>query len=531
MARIGELLNTLLRRRTPDGDPLADAVLLERFARGRDQAAFELLVWRHGPMVLATCRRVLRDSHAAEDAFQAAFLVLSRKAGAVRGSAAGWLHRVALRVCLRMKRRLPAVSLDAEPTTSPHPDAVEAAEQSAILDDEIARLPEWLRLPVILCHLQGHSTEHAAAALGIPRGTVLSRLANARKRLAVQLTARGVAPAVAVAAAAELSADAGRTVAEAAAAFTVGKAVHTVPVQLALEVLSMTKRTAVAVAAGVLVLVAGLGTGIGFVTAQGQGPKLPPATAPAEKKDKPPAALTPADEKATLEQEKRLMIALDGVDRQLADAGGQSLETLREELRTAQQRWANLLTRLEAIPRSPSPELGEELAKAGDRVEAARKAPVPAAVLAEAVKLHPKVVETRKKAFAKQAEVQASKLPPDDAGRKALQTEATGLFRTAQSLETEVGPEVEGYLRAPGVVEAEKARAAIELKFRQPMEQRELIHGELAKVGKVVDELRDKLAKFEHSADEIEWLKEKRKRLKRELFELELERIGANRAK
>jgi hypothetical protein len=78
MARLSELLTSLLRRRTPDDDPLPDSLLLDRFALPRDSAAFELLVWRHGPMVLAACRRVLRDTHAAEDAFQAVFLILAK---------------------------------------------------------------------------------------------------------------------------------------------------------------------------------------------------------------------------------------------------------------------------------------------------------------------------------------------------------------------------------------------------------------------------------------------------------------------
>src|SRR3954462_992674 len=100
----------LLARRQPsaEADPLPDAELLRRFAASQDPAAFELLVWRHGAMVLGTCTRVLRDEHAAEDAFQATFLVLARKAGSVRtaGSAAGYLHRVARRVAVRAAKRV-----------------------------------------------------------------------------------------------------------------------------------------------------------------------------------------------------------------------------------------------------------------------------------------------------------------------------------------------------------------------------------------------------------------------------------------
>src|SRR5262245_57220591 len=101
------LLRRLARRPPGESDPVSDAELLSRFARDRDQAAFELLVWRHGPMVLGACRRILRDVHLAEDAFQAAFLILARKSGTVRagGSVAGWLHRVARRVALRATKQ------------------------------------------------------------------------------------------------------------------------------------------------------------------------------------------------------------------------------------------------------------------------------------------------------------------------------------------------------------------------------------------------------------------------------------------
>ena len=99
------LLQRLRRRADPSGGGLSDAELLLRFVRQRDEAAFELLVWRHGPMVLGVCRRVLRDAHGAEDAFQATFLALVRKAGSIArgGAVAPWLYRVAFRVALRAR--------------------------------------------------------------------------------------------------------------------------------------------------------------------------------------------------------------------------------------------------------------------------------------------------------------------------------------------------------------------------------------------------------------------------------------------
>src|SRR5438067_4221829 len=186
----------LLRRPTSEpGEPEPDAELLARFARSADQSAFELLVWRHAVMVFGVCRRVVRDHHLAEDAFQATFLVLARKAGSVRGSnVAGWLFRVARRVAVRARAQSVArakreTPLAGSPASPPADDETEAL---AILDEEVGRLPERLRLPVVLCYLVGRSTEDAARALGCPRGTVLSRLATARRRLAARLTRRGV---------------------------------------------------------------------------------------------------------------------------------------------------------------------------------------------------------------------------------------------------------------------------------------------------------------------------------------------------
>ncbi len=525
MARFGDLLATLLRRRTPDGDPLPDGVLLDRFARTRDPAAFELLVWRHGPMVLAACRRMLRDSHTAEDAFQAAFLVLARKAGSVRGSAAGWLHRVALRVCLRMKRRLPPVSLDADPMSPATADSAEAAERSAILDDEVSRLPEWLRVPVVVCYLQGHTTERAAQVLGIPRGTVLSRLATARKRLAARLSARGIAPLVAAVAVSELSADAGRTVAESAVGFAVGQSTTSVPVQLALEVLAMTKRTMAAVAAAVLILTAGVGTGVGFVAAQGNRPT---ATSPAPTADpkKPEPAATPANDKARQERKDMLLKLVASVDAELKGVGTDDLDGLRQRLRAAEVRQAELLTRARTQRLSIPDELEDELVKAEERVTAAKAATVAGDVLAEAVKLHPKVTGVQKRLSAKEDELRASKLPKGDAGRKKLDDERVALFRELQAAQKEVGPEVEAYLRTPALVDAQKARATVERKMERLMQKADVSRHELDQVEREVAELKAKLAKLEPQAEEVGWLKEKRKRLKQELLELELREFG-----
>ena len=182
---------------------LTDAQLLERFVEAHDEgaeSAFNVLVERHGPMVLAVCRRVLHDPHDAQDAFQATFLVLVRKAGSVRRreSIADWLHGVARRVSARaradlarrrtVERRAVAGSLTAYQPPLPEVD----------VRDEVEHLPHDLRAPVVLCYLQGLTHEQAARRLGWPVGTVRSRLARARDRLRADLTRRGIAPSAAL---------------------------------------------------------------------------------------------------------------------------------------------------------------------------------------------------------------------------------------------------------------------------------------------------------------------------------------------
>ena len=176
-------LTALISRsvRAAGRETIPDAELLRRATNGRDSEALTELVRRYAGLVWGVCRRRLRCEADAEDAFQAAFLVLARKAGAVRGSnVAGWLFRVARRAAARAKRQAEARAgrerpLTAEPAAAaPPPDR----ELAAALDDELARLPDRFRLPVLLCYLGGHTTEEAARVLGCPRGTILSRLAT-----------------------------------------------------------------------------------------------------------------------------------------------------------------------------------------------------------------------------------------------------------------------------------------------------------------------------------------------------------------
>lgn len=184
-----------LRRLFPAnaGAGATDADLLRRFVHGRDDSAFELLVWRHAALVLHVCRQVLRDEQAAEDAFQATFLVLVKKAGSVlRGEALpGWLHRVAFRAALRARPRQAArtgVDLDLVPAVAP---AANDGDRE-LLHEEIARLPAKYRQPIVCCYLEGKTHDQAAAELGWPKGTVAGRLSRARDLLRTRLARRGL---------------------------------------------------------------------------------------------------------------------------------------------------------------------------------------------------------------------------------------------------------------------------------------------------------------------------------------------------
>jgi HlyD family secretion protein len=199
-AALGEL-RTLFSIGTV-GD-LTDGQLLERFATDRGEVAeraFAALVERHGPMVLRICRSVLDDAHDAQDAFQATFLVLVRRARAlwVRDSLGPWLHQVAFRTsaCARTKaarrrRHERRAALTTEEVRAEAENRVGAA-----LHEEIERLPERYRAPLVLCDLEGSTHEQAARHLGWPVGTVKSRLSRGRERLRDRLARRGLAPGV-----------------------------------------------------------------------------------------------------------------------------------------------------------------------------------------------------------------------------------------------------------------------------------------------------------------------------------------------
>jgi RNA polymerase sigma factor (sigma-70 family) len=178
---------------------LSDARLLERFVSRREEEAFAALVARHGAMVLSTCQAVLKDQDAADDAFQATFLLLFRKASAIRDCAAlgGWLHRVAYRVALQARtdaarrREVEKVALAWRAARAP---ARECA--GAKVHEEIERLPERFRLPVVLCDLEGMTRDQAADVLRSTEGALRGRLAKGRALLRRRLTRRGMTLAI-----------------------------------------------------------------------------------------------------------------------------------------------------------------------------------------------------------------------------------------------------------------------------------------------------------------------------------------------
>ena len=177
---------------------LPDDQLLERFVRLRDETAFEALLHRHGPLVFGVCRKLLYDAHDAEDAFQATFLVLARKAGSVapRSLLGHWLYGVASRVAARVRQtalRRAREQSGADLSAVPGAAEKEDSDLAPLLHEEVRRLPDKYRRPVVLCYLEGMTNEEAAHQLRWPVGTVKGRLSRARALLRARLTRRGLA--------------------------------------------------------------------------------------------------------------------------------------------------------------------------------------------------------------------------------------------------------------------------------------------------------------------------------------------------
>jgi RNA polymerase sigma factor (sigma-70 family) len=293
-------LSTVFRQVRGFAGSASDGELLEHFKDRQDEAAFAALVARHGPMILGLCRRLLHDRHDAEDAFQATFLVLVCRAGAVakRDSVGSWLYGVAYRIALRAKARaarlrgaLPEEIPDAR---GEGPAAeLERRELAAVLDEELIRRPEKYRTALVLCGLEGLTGKEAAQRLGLSFGTLRRRLERGRELLRRRLTRRGVLPAAAFAAGglaegavpAAVPAQLAAATLKAAVLMAAGKAVATGAVSV--QVAALTKGvlnaflfakvktiTAVVLLAGVF------GTGAGMFTYRALGRAEPPPAKP-----------------------------------------------------------------------------------------------------------------------------------------------------------------------------------------------------------------------------------------------------------
>jgi RNA polymerase sigma factor (sigma-70 family) len=271
--RIHHLIEYLHRAvRSEEAAGASDGQLLQRYAQEGDETAFELLVWRHAGMVMGVCRSVLGDAHAAEDALQATFLLLARKAtvAARFRSVGGWLHTVAYRVALRARvrrsrsagRNQPLEDCHAAGTPNP---AVEAGRREVreAIDAEVSRLPEKYRVAFVLYHLEGRSIADVAKELGRPTRTVECWLAKARSKLQASLTRRQITPASGVFAALAPRADWLPRRESIQAVLAAAKGAPGLPVSpevaaLAVEVQRTLGTSPVKLVAGILVVVIGI---------------------------------------------------------------------------------------------------------------------------------------------------------------------------------------------------------------------------------------------------------------------------------
>jgi RNA polymerase sigma factor (sigma-70 family) len=316
-----------------DAGDLTDGQLLERFLSRREEAAFEALVRRHGPMILGVCRRVLRCDHDAEDAFQATFLVLVRKAASVipRELVGNWLYGVAHRTALKARsitaRRR---AVEAQVRDMPRSETLDPGARDdlqARLDLELSHLPPKYRAPVILCELEGKSRRDAARQLGLPEGTLSSRLARARQMLARRLSGRNgalSASAVAVVLATQAASavvpapllastvKAGALLALGAAATAVVSAKVAALTEGVLKAMFLTKlKTVLAIVAALGILALGMGTLSLPAKAQPQSPAVwnplstPIDDQPQQQKDKPKPGKEGKKEGKIVSEEKR----------------------------------------------------------------------------------------------------------------------------------------------------------------------------------------------------------------------------------
>jgi RNA polymerase sigma factor (sigma-70 family) len=330
-AGLGKILDHLRKTVGPaDGAALTDRELLACFAGARDETAFAQLVARHGSMVLGVCRRVLHHEQDAEDAFQATFLILARKAGSIgwADTAAPWLYEVARRTALEarsciVRRRIRENQVQEMPEpalAAPEPD-----DWRPVLDEELSRLPEKYRVAVVLCELEGRPRSEAAQLLGVPEGTLSWRLAKARKMLAARLGRRGVTLSGAlVPATVAMSPTLVSLTVKVALLVAAGLGETSVPVALMKGVLKSMFVAKLKLLAGLLVVAVALGAG-GFAYQTGK---------PAAVRADTPAAKAPTELDVLRKEVELLKLKLALLDKKVAEQEAQ-LRTLKGQPRAA----------------------------------------------------------------------------------------------------------------------------------------------------------------------------------------------------
>ncbi len=284
-------------------DGLTDRELIERFAADRDEDTFTALVRRHGPMVLRVCRRILHNGHDADDVFQATFFVLSRKAASLlrRDSVGCFLHGVAYRLALKARtqfaqRRMHEGRAMVEKQADDPLAELSVREAQAILDEELALLPEKWRAPVVLCCLEGRTRDEASRQLGWPSQLVKSRLEQGRERLRSRLCRRGLTLPAALSATLlmEEAAAAALPTMLIRAAVDAARSNNNVSASVALLAESALGSTAIGkakiIVVGLLLLTGALAAGMGAIAPPQPAEKHNAPPQPAGKQDETPAA-------------------------------------------------------------------------------------------------------------------------------------------------------------------------------------------------------------------------------------------------
>jgi RNA polymerase sigma factor (sigma-70 family) len=362
---------------------LTDGQLLEHFLGHRDDASFEALLRRHGPMVLGVCRRVLRNEADAADAFQATFLVLVRKAAAIvpRGMVGNWLYGVAhntARKAKAMNSKRRAREREAGRRPRPEPPPEDWQKLQAVLDDELSRLPEKYRAPIVLCELEGKPIKEAARQLGWAQGTLAGRLSRGRNLLAKRVARHGLTLAGgAVAALAGGSASAGvpgplvDSTVHAAAAFAAGQAAvaGAVPAQVAVlteGVLKGMLLTKMKIATAVLLVAAALGTGAGEFAYRSQA-----AQAPAQNNSpyqaRPDYGYRTGQQPLSRDDEARLRRALDDLTKQARDLEAKAAAIKKDLEALKRPGTADRLYQADVAPRNLGVRLSADNKREADR--------------------------------------------------------------------------------------------------------------------------------------------------------------------